>query len=351
VTTLERAGAAALFLAAGGVLYLVWLNRYLAGGKWASPHGRDILPALALFTVASLVAGLLAAGTPWMLVAVLVLVGALIAETVHRLQRRSYAASPPEACEGCASPLTEPLTTTDLAVVRYRLPWPGWRGAPLRIVHVSDLHATDRLPEAFFSTALRRAAAESPDLVLWTGDFVTSAACIPMLRELLPLLRGRLGTFGILGNHDVIAGGSDVIRAAEQGGVRILDGDCVAIEAEGRTIALCDYQFPWWGADGAVPTAPEANLALMLTHTPDNITTIAGKGYAAAFAGHVHAGQLRLPGFGALAVPSRQGRRFDRGHFLVGGTHLYVSAGLGAMLPPVRLFCPADFLVIDVVAQ
>jgi hypothetical protein len=41
-------------------------------------------------------------------------------------------------------------------------------------------------------------------------------------------------------------------------------------------------------------------------------------------------GQIRLPGLGALVVPSRFGRRFDRGHFDVEGTHLIVSAGVGS---------------------
>ena len=52
-------------------------------------------------------------------------------------------------------------------------------------------------------------------------------------------------------------------------------------------------------------------------------------------------------GLGALLVPSRYGRRFDQGHFLVEGTHLFVSAGIGADAPPLRLWCPPELVVVD----
>jgi uncharacterized protein len=70
-------------------------------------------------------------------------------------------------------------------------------------------------------------------------------------------------------------------------------------------------------------------------------------GAAAMFTGHYHGGQFRLPFLGALVVPSTHGRRFDRGHFKVGPTHLFVSAGMGCAAPAYRIYCPPDFYVVD----
>jgi predicted MPP superfamily phosphohydrolase len=86
----------------------------------------------------------------------------------------------------------------------------------------------------------------------------------------------------------------------------------------------------------------------MLTHTPDNVYRLSRLGFAAIFAGHSHAGQIRLPVIGPLVVPSRYGRRFDHGRFIVNGTHLFVTAGIGSAEPPIRLWCHPDVLIVDV---
>ena len=67
------------------------------------------------------------------------------------------------------------------------------------------------------------------------------------------------------------------------------------------------------------------------------------------FAGHYHAGQWRLPWLGAVMLPSRLGRLFDHGHFVVRGTHLFVSAGVGLTRIPLRIYCRPDFFIVDIV--
>ena len=90
---------------------------------------------------------------------------------------------------------------------------------------------------------------------------------------------------------------------------------------------------------------------LVLSHTPDNIYEVAERGATALFAGHTHGGQFRLPLLGPLVVPSRYGRRFEEGHFVVNGTHLFVSAGVGADAPALRLWCPPELIVVDLVGR
>jgi hypothetical protein len=88
-------------------------------------------------------------------------------------------------------------------------------------------------------------------------------------------------------------------------------------------------------------------VTLVLTHTADNVYKLSQENVDVVLAGHYHAGQIRLPGLGSLVVPSVFGRRLDHGHFLVGHTHLFVTAGVGADAPALRLYCPPDFFVID----
>ena len=65
--------------------------------------------------------------------------------------------------------------------------------------------------------------------------------------------------------------------------------------------------------------------------------------------GHTHGGQWRIPGFGALFVPSFYGRRFDRGWFRREGrgAWMFVSSGLGELSLHGRFCCRREAAVID----
>ena len=61
---------------------------------------------------------------------------------------------------------------------------------------------------------------------------------------------------------------------------------------------------------------------------------------------------LYRPSFlSSIVLPSLYRRRFDHGHFLVNGTHLFVSSGVGVSSPQFRLFCRPDIFIVDVLAD
>ena len=62
-------------------------------------------------------------------------------------------------------------------------------------------------------------------------------------------------------------------------------------------------------------------------------------------AGHVHGGQIRLPGVGSILVPSRYGRRYDCGLFDESPTLLCVSRGLGGE-HPLRYLCRPEVILL-----
>ena len=66
--------------------------------------------------------------------------------------------------------------------------------------------------------------------------------------------------------------------------------------------------------------------------------------FDAVFAGHYHGGQIRVPGIGALVMPSKYGRQYDGSHFVFDRTHLFVTAGIGSAEPPLRIWCLPDIL-------
>jgi predicted MPP superfamily phosphohydrolase len=280
---------------------------------------------------------------PWAILLI-----ALGNEGLEGLKRQRDAASAPVRSVGVAASLWRPITTTDLVIHFFELPEPALRVRRLRVAQISDLHISSRLPKAYFEAALDSVVAQNPDLILVTGDNVSEPGSLPLLSEVLgSRLHARFGVFAVLGNHDWWAGSEAVTQTLSAAGITRLGSGCVRLpEAVGR-VAVCGSEAPW-GPKLETPLAAN-DLSLVLTHTPDNIYDLAAQGASVVFAGHTHGGQMRLPGFGAVVIPSRYGRRFDEGHFRVNATDLFVSAGLGAYHPPLRLYCRPDVIVVDFV--
>jgi predicted MPP superfamily phosphohydrolase len=287
----------------------------------------------------------------------LALIGIFGGGEVHRAHLRSlYHASISQTAPPPDPSWLNPVTTTRLMVTRRTL-YVHQGIEPLRVAQLSDLHLTTALPWHYYATVVERLNAEHPDLVVLTGDFVSKLDMLPLLRQWLRLpLQSRLGTFAVLGNHDYWAGAPEAVRRSlEDAGVTMLSGRCQqvsptqAIHTAAHQVVLCGTESPWGPDFTRARTTPD-ELVIALSHTPDNIYALRGRADA-VFAGHTHGGQLRLPGVGALTVPSIYGRRFDQGEFTVEGTELFVSRGVGADFPPVRIYCEPEILVVDFVAR
>jgi predicted MPP superfamily phosphohydrolase len=93
---------------------------------------------------------------------------------------------------------------------------------------------------------------------------------------------------------------------------------------------------------------------IVLSHTPDVVREASRRGIAAVLAGHTHGGQVRIPFFGALTTRSTLGSYYDMGRFQFaapnarGLTTLYINAGVGMSVMPVRFWCPPRWAVVEV---
>lgn len=99
-------------------------------------------------------------------------------------------------------------------------------------------------------------------------------------------------------------------------------------------------------------SAPLAPTRIVLAHHPDVVLALAEGDLPRpdlVIAGHTHGGQIRLPGFGPLLTDTRLGRRYDRGVFAVEGMRLFVTAGVGTSIVPVRWNVPPDVAELTLV--
>lgn len=113
----------------------------------------------------------------------------------------------------------------------------GWDG--LRIAHLTDLHHGRMVRLGLITEAVRLANAESPDLVVLTGDFVSRPGAITTaLAKALSKLQAPLGSYAVLGNHDHSADAGGVREMLAAAGIRLLENSHVLLCAA----ATC---WPW----------------------------------------------------------------------------------------------------------
>ncbi len=313
----------------------------------------------------------------------------------------------------------------------------------LRLVHLSDLHLSGRVPRRYFEHVVDVVNDQRPDFVCLTGDIVEKERCLPWAEEVFAGFQARYGCYFVLGNHELRLDIRQTRRTLEQAGLIDLGGRVVEVpifpytEAEpvptGTLEIGADYGFlgdcctpkgfyPGWQAwgrkicegeggslfargstvlgrklelfrrelsgassvvcagDGCFGSSPaitwtetqktsiprylednlprvilignerpwfrdlpqveEINgwqsprsLRIALSHTPDQIVWARSVGVDLLLAGHLHGGQIRLPGIGPIVSPSKFGVRYNAGLFFLPPTLLYVNRGLSARLP------------------
>ncbi|MDX2175862.1 MAG: metallophosphoesterase [Candidatus Sumerlaeia bacterium] len=226
---------------------------------------------------------------------------------------------------------------TALDVVRYRLPLDdlpaGFEG--YRIVWLTDPHLHRTLPWAYYRHAVATAMSLRPDLVLLGGDYITRAAFIPRIAEMLDGLSAPDGVLAIRGNHDFWTDPAAVEAQLALAGARLLKNDLCEVRRPDGVLRIAGIEAPY------LPLGPwrRARLAergrphLALVHTPDAFPLAASLGAQAALAGHTHGGQVRLPFFGTTLSGQGLGPGFSRGSARLGGTRTLVSHGVGAFVP------------------
>lgn len=251
-------------------------------------------------------------------------------------------------------------------------------GAPLRLLHLSDLHLApwDRDRVGWIS----RLTALEPDLVVVTGDFIAHRDSVPVVADALGGLLARPGAF-VFGSNDYYAPSlknparyllpDDGRRAI---GVELPWRELQALLVDAGWIDLTHRrtELPIGGrrvelrgtddahlqrdryAEVAGPPGADVDLAIGVTHAPYArvIEAMAADEVDLILAGHTHGGQLCLPGIGALVTNCDLPTGQAKGVSSVAGVPMHVSAGLGTSpFTPVRFACRPEATLLTLTAR
>jgi predicted MPP superfamily phosphohydrolase len=227
---------------------------------------------------------------------------------------------------------------------------PGRRLAqPLRIGFASDFHAGPTTHPRLFDDLLAAIAAERPDVLLLGGDYVSfDAHNVAALRSFLHAARAPLGTYAVMGNHDVWNGRAVVEAALRGAGVEVLVNRAVTLPAPFDTVSVCGIDDPWTGQPSArAAFAGAADVRIYLMHSPDGLWRLDGQRYDVGFAGHTHGGQIARQNGAPLFRPSGPySRKYNYGRYDVDGNGpLLVSRGVGCAAIPLRLNADPELLI------
>jgi predicted MPP superfamily phosphohydrolase len=247
-----------------------------------------------------------------------------------------------------------------LVVNRSELRLPSWPAklSGLRVALLADLHVGSPYWDVAALTRLvERTNAERPDLVLLAGDYqineVIGGSFVESepIAEQLGKLRAPLGVFAVLGNHDWWNDGERTRRAFMAQGIQVLEEQAVRVERNGSAfyiVGLADQMERASNPGAALAQAAPGLPTLLLVHEPDVFATFPQVGLSPTLtlAGHTHGGQVWLPLLGRQVVPSRFGERYAHGHVVENERHLFVTAGVGTSIFPVRFLVPPEIALL-----
>ncbi len=249
---------------------------------------------------------------------------------------------PGTASAGAVASWSDRIDVTDQRIWLNGLP-EAFRG--FRILQLSDIHHSRYFPLDRVARLVELSNRLQPDLVALTGDFVTySRASIEPLAEMLGGLEARAGVVAVLGNHDFRVGASTVERALRRRGIEVLRNRHILLHRGGDTLPVAGVDDFRYGADPeqALRGIPEGLPTLLLAHNPRLLARLAGYGVSLVLSGHTHGGQVNLPLLGSIYGRSPERLRYKIGWDRLGATQIYVSRGIGTIVLPWRLRCPAE---------
>jgi predicted MPP superfamily phosphohydrolase len=221
------------------------------------------------------------------------------------------------------------------------------------LAQISDVHVGPRVSDDYVLTTFRRVADLRPDIVVFTGDFISHHDRIfDQMRDVYRHFpRGRMATFAILGNHDYgpnwahpeIA--EHVVATGQSFGITVLRNQVA--EIDGLQVAgLDDLWAKQFDLRHVLTRLDAQRAAIVLSHNPDTVDLPGWDDYQGwILAGHTHGGQCKPPFLPPPLLPVRN-RRYTAGEFALSGSRrLYISRGVGHLLqvrfnvrPEVTLF-------------
>jgi predicted MPP superfamily phosphohydrolase len=207
-----------------------------------------------------------------------------------------------------------------------------------RLIQISDIHIGNRFDYNYIIDSFKKAQKFNPDFVVYTGDYVSyeNEMQFEQLDEVLKYaVKGKIGTVGILGNHDYgknwaeQAVADKISEQLTNVGIEVLKNQQVDISGL-NIIGFDDYWALNFAPEKVMNNYDQNKANLLLCHNPDVCDLDVWNGYKGwILSGHTHGGQCKPPFLNAPMLPVKN-KRYSQGEIdLNDGRTLYVNRAVG----------------------
>ncbi|MFP3903736.1 MAG: metallophosphoesterase [Armatimonadota bacterium] len=225
--------------------------------------------------------------------------------------------------------------------------------------HVRDDGGAVRIAEE----AVKRVVKASPEIVFIAGDVAHRSYYLQEAAGVLEPLQARYGVYMVFGNHDRdftlgLSSGKSApgkvsidawMETMEDIGINLLYNTHHELDINGKSVVIVGVGDPSCGLDdldAALEGAPEGDLKILLSHSPDIFDYPQAQWADLILCGHTHGGQIQLPGIGSPWAPVWRDRRRASGLMRIAGdTMAYVSRGVGSGTRA-RFNCPPEIAIL-----
>jgi predicted MPP superfamily phosphohydrolase len=190
--------------------------------------------------------------------------------------------------------------------------------------------------------------------VLIAGDVVDDSPK-PMERkhlgELLAQLNAPLGVYYVQGNHELYGNFSHTIHYLQRHGLTALLDTALLIDDSFYVVGRLDRSNGRGFEAGKNRKTLEELLAgidqskpvILLDHQPYELDKTVAAGVDVQLSGHTHRGQMW-----PLTLITKRMYEVDHGYLRKGGTHFYVTEGIGTWGPKVRIGTRSEIVLLKI---
>jgi predicted MPP superfamily phosphohydrolase len=246
-----------------------------------------------------------------------------------------------------------------LGIGRHEVKLGAEGGSPIRLLQLSDFHASESVSLDFIQSAVEKGLKLKPDLICLTGDFISwRYDAFRRYAEILKPLADAAPAFAVLGNHDGgrwvgTAGYRDtnlVRDLLSRARIELLHNRSTMVRLQGRQVDLVGVGDLWaeeLDAPAAFSGPRNGSATILLSHNPDSKERLLSHRWDLMLCGHTHGGQCDLVFFGTPFAPVRD-KRYVRGLHRWNNRWIHITKGVGN-LHGVRLNCRPEISLLTLV--
>ncbi|WP_103068741.1 metallophosphoesterase [Aquimarina sediminis] len=206
------------------------------------------------------------------------------------------------------------------------------------LMQISDVHVGNRFDYQYIIDSFKKAQKLNPDFVVYTGDYVSyeNEEQFGQLDKVLQYtVKGKIGTVGVLGNHDYGENWKEqnvadkISDQLSKAGVTVLKNHQEEISGL-NFIGLDDYWGLNFNPEKVMSQYKSDKANVLLCHNPDVCDLDVWNNYEGwILAGHTHGGQCKAPFLTPPMLPVKN-KKYSSGEIDLGdGRTLYINRALG----------------------